>query len=137
MGMIWPASTRKLAFEHRSENAFLPPDFAWLQVAVGSQAGHLGAGSGAAWGAVVGLAGAENEVAAVVGRVVGGAEQLDVVDLRAVGAGDAARCQSWRISQAKAVRGFHLVEKVSFGKGMIPTRKNQLPPQATSPVTGP
>jgi len=81
------------AFEDGAEDAALPPDFAGGELAVGEEAGELGAGTGAAGGAIVGLAGAEDEVGAVViravGAVAGWAEELDVVDGLAVGAGDA------------------------------------------------
>jgi len=60
-------------------------------MAVGGQAGQLGAGAGAARRAVVGLAGAQHEVAGIGGGR--GAEQLDVVDLRAVRAGDVLRLE--------------------------------------------
>ena len=74
------------------------------ELAVGDQAGELGAGAGAAGRAVVGLAGAEDEVPAVGPGRVGRAEQLDVVDLAAVRAGDALRASSaWRIRQVTSV----------------------------------
>src|SRR5690606_28573379 len=48
----------------------LAPDLSRRELAVGGQAGQFGAGAGAAGRAVVGLAGAEHEVAAV-GLLVG------------------------------------------------------------------
>ena len=54
------------------------------ELAVGAQAGELGAGAGAAGGAVVGLARAEHEVLAVGAGHAGRAEELDMVDLAAV-----------------------------------------------------
>ena len=48
-----------------------------------TEAGELGAGAGAAGRAVVGLAGTEDEVAAIGPGDRRRAEQLDVVDLRA------------------------------------------------------
>src|SRR5207248_10873550 len=50
--------------------------------------GELGAGAGAARRAVVGLAGAEDEIPAVGGRVPRRAVQLNVVDLLPAGPGD-------------------------------------------------
>ena len=63
------------------------------QLAVGGQARELRARAGAARRAVVRLAGAEDEVAAVVRGVARRAEQFDVVDLGAVRAGDALLLQ--------------------------------------------
>ena len=51
------------AFEDSAENALLPPCIAGKQFAVGEKAGHLRAGSRAAWGAVKRSAWAQNEVA--------------------------------------------------------------------------
>src|SRR5690606_2537574 len=75
------------ALELAADHTGLAPQLARLQLAVGRQAGQLGAGAGAAGRAVVGLAGAQHEVAAVGLGVVG--EQLDVVDQAAVLAADA------------------------------------------------
>lgn len=75
------------AMELATGDTGLYPGLALGKLAVGGQAGQLGAGAGAARGAVVGLAGAHHEVAAVGVGVVG--KQLDVVDRRAVFAGDA------------------------------------------------
>ncbi|MCY1532882.1 hypothetical protein D9M68_681780 [compost metagenome] len=74
------------AFELAADHAGLAPGLAFGQFAVGGEAGQLGAGAGAAGRAVVGLARAEHEVAAVGVRVVG--EQLDMVDRPAVFATD-------------------------------------------------
>src|SRR5262249_15267384 len=65
--------------EDAADDALLFPDLTRRQFAVGGEAGELGAGAGAARRAVVGQAGAEDEVAAV--RERRGAEQLDVIDL--------------------------------------------------------
>ena len=78
-------------FEDGAENSFLPPDFARAEFAVGGKASHLGAGSGSAGRAIVGFAGTENKVAAVVGGILRGRGQLDVIDLCAVRTGDASR----------------------------------------------
>src|SRR5438093_11159899 len=51
--------------EHAADHALLPPHGAGRELAVGRQAGQLGAGAGAAGRAVVGLAGTEHEAAAV------------------------------------------------------------------------
>src|SRR5262249_39720561 len=42
------------SFEDAADDALLPPDFSFAQLAVGDQAGKLGAGAGAARGTVVG-----------------------------------------------------------------------------------
>lgn len=77
------------AGEDGAKDAFLPPCVAGLECAVGGEAGELGAGAGAAGGAVVGFAGAEDEVAAVVCGLKCGAEDFDVIDFGSVGSGDA------------------------------------------------
>jgi len=84
------AFQRDGAGEDGAEDTFLTPECPKLELAVGDEAGEFGAGAGAAGGAVVGFAGAEDEVAAVIGGVVGDGEELDVVDFGAVCAGDAA-----------------------------------------------
>ena len=67
------SSTDDRAFEDAADDAFLTPDFAGLQFAVGIEAGELGAGAGAAGRAVVGFAGAEDEVSAIgAAATVGG-----------------------------------------------------------------
>ena len=76
-------------FEDRTEHAFLPPDVAGLPFSIGGEAGDLGTGAGAAGTAVVGVAGAKDEVAAMVGRVGGGAGEFEMVDLAAIASGDA------------------------------------------------
>src|SRR5437879_4859412 len=81
------------ALEDAADDALLPPDVALAQLAVGEEAGELGAGPGAAGRAVVCHAGAEDEIAAVGVGVARGAEQLDVIDQAAVGAGDALALQ--------------------------------------------
>ena len=77
------------AFEQAADDALLPPDLSLGELAVGDQAGKLGAGAGAARGAVVGPAGAQHEVLAVGIGPSRWTEQLDMVDLATVGAADA------------------------------------------------
>ena len=76
-----------LAFEEAADDAFLAPDAAFGQGTIGIEAGELGAGAGAAGGAVVGFAGAEHETLAIGAR--GGGKKLDVVDFRPVRAAQA------------------------------------------------
>src|SRR5207244_13342260 len=73
-----------------ADDALLPPDLALAQLAVGHQAGELGAGAGAAGRTVIRPAGAEHEVAAVGRPIARRAEQLDVVDLLPLSASNAA-----------------------------------------------
>ena len=82
------------ALEDAADDALLPPDLA-LAAACRRRTGRR------AWRwcrcrrrAVVGLAGAEDEVAAVGAGRGRRAEELDVVDLAAVGAGDALRVRA-------------------------------------------
>ncbi len=58
------------------------------QLAIGEEAGELGAGAGAARRAVVSLAGTEDEVAPVVRRVERRSEQLDMIDFFSVISGN-------------------------------------------------
>ena len=53
------------SFEDRAEDACLSPDFAGRKFSICVEAGHLGAGSGAAGRAVVGLSGAQDKIGAV------------------------------------------------------------------------
>lgn len=66
----------------------MSPDLSGGEFAIRSQAGEFRTRPGPAGGAVVGTARTEDEVAAVVVGVAGGAEEFDVVDLAAVLAGD-------------------------------------------------
>ena len=117
--------------EDAAGDALLPPHLARLQLAVREQARQLRARAGAARRAVVGLARAEHEVAAMVRRVDRRAEQLDVIHRRPgtprsppAGSARSRRSAARRCRCASSSR-------CSF------TRKNQLPPQAMSPVTRP
>ena len=92
--------------EHAADDALLPPHLASAQLAVGGEAGELRARAGAARRAVVGLAGAQHEVAAVGAGRASRAEQFDVVDQRAVRAGDALRDQ--RVADRRAEVGQRL-----------------------------
>src|SRR5262245_46284972 len=75
------------SFEDAADDALLPPDLPFAQLAVRKEAGELGARARAARRAVVGFAGAEDEVAAVIGRITRRTVELDVVDLCSLGAG--------------------------------------------------
>ncbi len=91
LGIELAVDQRHSAFEDGTDDALLPPHLAGLQFAIGVEAGQLGAGAGAAGRTVVGLAWAEHEALAVGAGVGGRAEELDVVDLAAVAAGDPLR----------------------------------------------
>ena len=84
-----PVAYLNTAFKHAADDAFLSPHLAFAQLAVGIQAGQLGAGAGAAWRSVVRLAGAQDEIPAVDSGLLRRTEQLDVVDLLAIRACDA------------------------------------------------
>ncbi len=91
--------------EDRVENAGLAPWLAGREFSVGMKAGQLGAGAGAAGRAVVNLARAEDEVPAVASpRIAGRTEDLDVVDLATVVAGDAV--------DGKRVTDFQLDQRI-------------------------
>src|SRR2546426_2121610 len=95
--------------EHAADHALLPPHGAGRKLAVGRQAGQLGAGAGAAGRAVVGLAGTEHEAAAV--GVWRRREELDVVDLGAVAAGDAVGGQRLAYAPGGVGQRLDLVER--------------------------
>src|SRR5579863_1333453 len=88
----WRDAAVAAGFEGRAkaaaDDAFLDPDFAGAQLSVGCEARELGARSRSARRSIVGPAGAEDKIAAVrIARSRGG-ENLDMVDRRAVLAGD-------------------------------------------------
>src|SRR5690242_14958118 len=72
------------ALEHAAYDAFLPPDLPHIEFAIRIQAGHFGAGAGAAGGAIIGLARTQHEILAVDASLLRRPEQFDVVDLVAV-----------------------------------------------------
>src|SRR3954453_15646983 len=77
------------AFKQASHDALLPPGFPFAELALGDQAGELGARAGPARRTIVCLPGAEDEAPAVGRRVHGWAEQFDMVDLATVVAREA------------------------------------------------
>ncbi|KGC40060.1 hypothetical protein DO73_4432 [Burkholderia pseudomallei] len=87
--------------EHAADHARLPPRHARRELAVGGEARELRARAGAARRAVVRVARAEHEAAAVVLGIVG--EQLDVIDRRAVAARHARALE--RRAHRRRVRG--------------------------------
>src|SRR5699024_5254443 len=93
------------AFEDAAEDAFLLPHCAGVQLAVGHQAGQLGAGAGAARRPVPDQPGAEDESARVdaVGGTGGG--QFDVVDFCTFGAADALLIQCVTKGRGKRAQG--------------------------------
>src|SRR5450755_3073852 len=62
--------------EGAADEAFLNPDVALCKTTVGCEAGKFGACTGAAGRAVIGFAGAENEVAAVHTGLLGACKEL-------------------------------------------------------------
>ncbi len=124
------------SLEDAADDALLAPDLARLEFAVGVEARELGAGAGAAGRAVVRLAGAEDEVLAVGAGRGGRSEQLDVVDLAAIGPGDVR----WLRAPGERARCNRSVRRGASSESslaVIADRKNQLPPQAMSPLTVP
>ena len=109
------------ALEHGAQDALLPPDLAWSEQSVGSQASQFGARPGAARRAVISLAGAENKIATVIGRAVRVREQFDVVDLSVIGAGNACRRQSAANLPGECSERFDLVK--GEGKVMLAYQK--------------
>src|SRR5579863_637170 len=70
------------------QDPLLTPAFARIQEAVGRETGDLGAGPRAARRTVVRAAGAEHKIPALVAGVARRPEELDMIDLGAVCAGD-------------------------------------------------
>jgi hypothetical protein len=106
------------AFEDGPKDAFLPPGRAGRELAFVVEAGHLGAGSGAAGRAIEGGAGAEDKVARRIFRIVGRGEELDVVDEGTFGAGNSLLLQgSVRIAVAVAISSVRLARSARRGIG--------------------
>src|SRR5438045_1786372 len=76
------------AFEETADDALLPPDLTLAQFAVFEEAGELRARPGAARRAVIRLARAHHEVAAVCIRPMRRPEELHMIDQGAIRAGD-------------------------------------------------
>src|SRR4029078_3284172 len=76
------------AFKYAADNALLPPDLLFPQFAVGIQASQCSACAGAARAAVVGFASTKHQIPAVHAVEWRRPEQLDVVDLLPVRAGN-------------------------------------------------
>ena len=116
--------------EPRPDHAFLHPGRVGPEPALRCEAGELGAGSGAAGRAVIGAAGAEHETARIrVGRR--GDRTVRLIDLRAVSAGHAVAARACLICSAACVSAGIAPGSIVQGAS---ARKNQLPPQAISPV---
>ncbi len=99
------------AIESAADEAFLTPDLAWCEFAIGIKAGEFGGGSGAAGGAVVGFAGAEDEVSGVGSRGDGWPVEFNMVDfgvaLRVDGLADGPRVRGkgFQVGEFDAFRG--------------------------------
>src|SRR5688572_14467086 len=70
------------SLEAAADDALLHPGLAFGELAVRGEAGELRARAGAAGRAIVGLAGAQDEVACLGARRSGRPEELDMVDVR-------------------------------------------------------
>src|SRR5215469_18612344 len=99
------------AFKHAADDALLPPHLALAQFAVGIQAGELGAGACAAGRAVISFARAEHEVFAVHPGDFGWTEQLDVVDLVAMVAGDSSKTECLAHRPGKVGKSFDVLQR--------------------------
>ena len=136
-GMTWPPSTPYRALEHAADDALLPPDLARL-AACRRRPGRR------AWrwcrcrtasGRTPCRDRARSSGCGCAGSAGGPNSSMWSISA-AVGPGDAARVQ--RLADAPGEVGQPLdVRRASSVSPWSPTRKNQLPPQATSPVTGP
>src|SRR5258706_9518016 len=71
------------SMEDATQDSLLAPFPVLRKLAVGVQAGQLGAGARPARRPVVGIAGAQHEVARIGMSGIRGTEELDVIDLRA------------------------------------------------------
>src|SRR6185295_13493381 len=118
-GVYLPIAHLNTAFKHAAHNAFLFPHLAFEQLAVGIQAGQLGAGSGAAWRSVISLAWAQDEIPAVDSGVLRGTEKFDVVYLFPVRACDPLSAQRLADCPGKVRQRLDVVERkfVALGLG--------------------
>src|SRR5215472_15175937 len=82
------AGALNMAGKDRAEDTFLAPLDSRIKLALGRETCHVGAGTRAAGRAIVSLARTENEIAAVIAGVVGRGAELNMINLRTVGAGD-------------------------------------------------
>ena len=105
--------------------------FAFAELSIGRQTREFGGGPGSAWRAIVRLARTEHEVLAVRVRIARRAEQLDVVDLLPIGARDAFAFKRIANTPSAVGQPLDVLERRSPGRDRL-TRKNQLPPHATS-----
>src|SRR3954467_752365 len=79
--LVAVAPVRRL--EDTTDDAFLPPDFAFIQLTVSREAGDLRAGAGTARRAIVCEARTEHEVATLIAANRGRTIEFDVIDLGA------------------------------------------------------
>ena len=98
--------------------------------------GEFGARTRSTRRPVVGLAGAEDKVAALLRGIVRRAGQFDVIDLGSVGSRDALTNQLLPDAPGVIGKTIDIGNIQSRARGLS-VRKNQLPPQATSPDTVP
>ena len=97
--------------EDAAKHTLLAPRDIRRELAIGGKACELRAGAGTARRAVVGAAGAQDEVAAVQAGARGRAKELDVVDLAPVIAGDVLPCQLPATFPAERGQGCQVVER--------------------------
>src|SRR5262249_53527786 len=101
---------RDATFKDGAHDAFLTPRLAGLEFAVGVKARELGAGTGAARRTVVRLARTENEALAIGAGSGRRSEQLDVIDVAAMRAGDALALEALADAPGVIGEGFEAVE---------------------------
>src|SRR5579864_6116585 len=87
-GMHFALSDRNAAFEHTPDDTLLFPNLALANFSIGVEAGQLGAGAGAAWRTIIGLAGTEHEILTVDRGQTRRTKEFDVVDFLISGSGD-------------------------------------------------
>ncbi len=101
---------KERSFENGADDAGLTPDFTFGKFSAGSEAGEFCAGAGAAGGAVVFLAGAEDEVLRIgVEPFFRCGEGLNVIDFTAIGSGDVLCFEGVADGTGELCEGFNVL----------------------------
>src|SRR5665213_1470534 len=124
-GMHDTVAHRDRPLEYAADRTLLPPYGVLLQIAIGVQARHFGAGAGAARGTVVSLAGTKDEVPGV--GALGRAADFNMIDAAAVCACNAIAFE--RLPDFPCVAG----ERIDIREG----NRARLPLREKKPVATP
>jgi hypothetical protein len=134
-GVDLAAARCNAAFKHTPDNTLLLPNLSFADFPIGIEACPLGAGPSAAGGTIVGLPGIEHEVLAVDRGQIGLPEQLAAADLLILAPVIPCSRNALRIAHVKSVNC--PIFSSDSSRELSRARKNQRPPQASSPCTLP